>query len=143
MKKQQVSMLLAIVSLLVLIVPAAAARPYNEHHSSIGAVYIMTNDPSGNSVLVYGRSADGILTWAGTFATNGLGGAGLTGSNQAGLVPSADSKSLLVVNPGGNDISAFRGNHGGLTPPAKVRPKGTVPIKITVPENKRDALDDG
>jgi len=143
MKKQQVSMLLAIVSLLVLIVPAAAARPYNEHHSSIGAVYIMTNDPSGNSVLVYGRSADGILTWAGTFATNGLGGAGLTGSNQAGLVLSADSKSLLVVNAGSNDISAFRVNHGGLTLTDKVGSKGTFPISVTVHENVVYVLDAG
>src|SRR3989442_7703449 len=126
MKKQQVSMLLAIVSLLVLIVPAAAARPYNEHHSSIGAVYVMTNDPSGNSVLVYGRSADGILTWAGTFATNGLGGAGLTGSKQAGLALSADSKYLLLVNDGSNDISAVRVDHGGLTLTGKIRSKRTV-----------------
>src|SRR2546422_11651792 len=131
MKKQQVSMLLAIVYLLVLIVPAAAARPYNEHHSSIGAVYIMTNDPSGNSVLVYGRSADGILTWAGTFATNGLGGAGLTGSNQAGLGLSADSKSRLVVNAGSTDISAFRVSHAGRKLTDKFGCKGTMPITVT------------
>src|SRR6267143_378904 len=135
MKKQHVSVILAIVSLLVLVVPAAAARPDNQHHGSNGAVYIITNDPSGNSVLVYSRSADGSLTWAGTFATNGLGGAGLTGSNQGGLALSADAKSLLVVNAGSNDISAFRVNHGGLTLTDKVGSKGTFPISVTVHEN--------
>jgi len=135
MKKQNVSVILTIVSLLVLVVPAAEARPNNEHHSSNGAVYIMTNDPSGNSVLVYSRSADGPLTWAGTFATDGLGGVGLTGSNQGGLVLSADAKSLLVVNAGSNDISAFRVNHGDLTLTDKAGSMGTFPISVTIHEN--------
>src|SRR5713101_3812335 len=126
MKKQHVSVILSIIFLLVLVVPAAAARPDNEHHGSNGAVYIMTNDSSGNSVLVYSRSAGGILTWAGTFATNGLGGAGLTGSNQGGLVLSTDAKFLLLVNAGSNDISAFRVNHG-LSFADKAGSGGTFP----------------
>ena len=132
MKKQHVSVILSIIFLLVLVVPAAAARPDNEHHGSNGAVYIMTNDSSGNSVLVYSRSAGGILTWAGTFATNGLGGAGLTGSNQGGLVLSTDAKFLLLVNAGSNDISAFRVNHGGLSFTDKAGSGGTFPISVTI-----------
>jgi len=64
-----------------------------------------------------------------------FGGAGLTGSNQGGLVLSADAKSLLVVNAGSNDISAFRVNHSGLTLTDKVGSKGTFPISVTVHEN--------
>jgi 6-phosphogluconolactonase (cycloisomerase 2 family) len=135
MKKQQVSIILAIVSLLVLVVPAAAAKPNNAHPGSPGAVFIMTNNPSGNSVLAYSRGADGILTWKGTFATNGLGAAGLTGSNQGGLALSKDAKSLLVVNAGSNDISAFRVNHVGLTFTDKIGSGGTFPISITIHGN--------
>jgi len=134
MKKQHVS-ILAIVSLFVLVVPVAVAKPNNEHPGSPGAVFIMTNNPSGNSVLVYSRGADGSLTWKGTFATNGLGGAGLTGSNQGGLVLSKDAKSLLVVNAGSNDISAFRVNHVGLTFTDKVGSGGTFPISVTIHGN--------
>ena len=135
MKKQNISILLAIVSLLVLVFPAATAKPATEHPGSPGALYIMTNDPSGNSVLVYSRAADGTLTWTGTFATNGLGAAGLTGSNQGGLALSKDAKSLLVVNAGSNGISAFLVNHGGLTLTDRTGSGGAFPISVTIHEN--------
>ena len=131
MKKQQVSILLAIISLLVLIVPTAAAKP-SEQHPSNGAVYIMTNNPSGNNVLVYSRAADGTLSWTGTFVTNGKGATDLAGSNQGGLALSNDGKTLLVVNAGTNDISVFRVNQDGLVFTHKTGSGGTFPISVTV-----------
>src|SRR6266702_3846333 len=131
MKKQQVSILLAIISLLVLIVPTAAAKP-SEQHPSNGAVYIMTNNPSGNNVLVYSRAADGTLSWTGTFVTNGKGATGLAGSNQGGLALSNDGKTLLVVNAGTNDISVFQVNQDGLVFTDKTGSGGTFPISVTV-----------
>jgi 6-phosphogluconolactonase (cycloisomerase 2 family) len=135
MKKQNMSILLAIVSLIVLIVPVAAAQPPNEHSGSAGAVYIMTNNSSGNSVLVYSRAADGTLTWTGTFATNGLGATGLTGSNQGGLALSKDGNTLIVVNAGSNDISVFHVNNNALILADKIGSGGIFPISVTLHEN--------
>src|SRR5262245_46438928 len=46
--------------------------------SDVGAVYTQSNSASGNAVIVFGRSADGSLSAAGSFATLGNGtGAGL------------------------------------------------------------------
>jgi 6-phosphogluconolactonase (cycloisomerase 2 family) len=135
MKKQHVSMLLATISLLVLVVPAAAAKPNNEQHGSGGAVYIMTNNLSSNSVLVYSRATDGRLTWTGTFATNGKGATDLTGSNQGGLVLSKDGETLLVVNAGSNDISVFHANDDGLRLTDKTGSGGTYPISVTIHDN--------
>jgi hypothetical protein len=51
-----------------------------------GAVYTMTNAPSGNAVVAFRRHRDGSLTPAGTFPTGGAGsGAGL-GSGHAVVV---------------------------------------------------------
>lgn len=136
MKKQHLSIVLTVISLLVLIVPAAAARPTNnDQQGSKGAVYIMTNDPAGNSVLVYSRTHDGILTWTGTFATDGKGATGLTGSNQGGLDLSKDGETLIVVNAGSNDISVFKVNDDGLKLTDKTGSGGSFPISVAIHED--------
>lgn len=68
----------------------------------------MTNSPSGNSVLAFNRSPDGTLAFAGSYATGGLGLAGLTGTNQGGLTLSQDGSWLFVVNAGSDTISVFQ-----------------------------------
>jgi hypothetical protein len=42
--------------------------------SSAGEVFVQTDNPSGNAIVVYDRSSDGTLKQAGTFQTGGLGG---------------------------------------------------------------------
>ncbi len=73
-----------------------------------GSVFTMTNSPSGNSVVAYNRAPDGLLTYAGTYATGGLGLSGLTGTNQGGLTLSQSGSWLFVVDAGSNQISVFR-----------------------------------
>jgi 6-phosphogluconolactonase len=53
--------------------------------SSGGSLYTQTNDPNGNTVQRFDRAPDGSLTPAGTFATGGIGLAGLA----AGRAPSS------------------------------------------------------
>jgi DNA-binding beta-propeller fold protein YncE len=103
----------------------------------------MTNDPSGNQVVVYNRAADGSLTWSANFATNGLGANGLTGSNQGGLVLSSDGRWLFVVNPGSNDVSVFRVSPNGLTLTDKQSSGGVMPVSVTIFENWVYVLDVG
>ena len=148
MKKLQLSTVVIAGVLLVLMVPGVFAQGQhgqngNEGSNSAGAVYIMTNNPAGNQVISYSRGSDGSLTWSGTFATNGLGIAGLTGSNQGGLALSPDGRWLFVVNAGSNDISVFRVRPHGLTLTDEASSQGTMPISVTLHENLVYVLNTG
>src|SRR5258708_11051887 len=67
-----------------------------------GDVYVMTNQPAGNSVMVFCRDAKGMLTFAGSFASGGN-GAG-TGPDPLGsqnsLVLGEGERLLFTVNAG-------------------------------------------
>ncbi len=143
MKKQN---LIAILGLFALFVVAFSSErviaPANAQ-GVVGSVYIMSNSPSGNQVIVYTRAADGTLTWQANYATNGLGITGLTGSNQGGLVLSEDGRWLVVVNAGSNDISVFNVNHKGLTLTDKASSQGSMPISVTVHGNVGYVLNTG
>ncbi len=95
----------------------------------------MTNNQSGNQVVVYARAADGSLTWTGNFATDGLGLTGLAGGNQGGLVLSRDGRWLFVVNAGSSDVSVFRVGPSGLKLTDKESSGGVMPVSVTVFEN--------
>jgi 6-phosphogluconolactonase len=96
-----------------------------------GAVYTMDNSAVENHVLVFHRDANGALSSAGSFATNGTGtGSGL--GNQGGLVFSDDERWLLAVNAGSNEITIFRVRRNGLQFRDKVSSGGQRPISITV-----------
>jgi hypothetical protein len=45
-------------------------------NGSTGFVYVMTNNPNGNSVIQFSRASDGSLTKASQAATGGNGGTG-------------------------------------------------------------------
>ena len=80
-------------------------------------VFVQTNEPSGNHVVVYDRGGDGRLTRAGTYATGGNGGVAQPGTesdhlaSQGSLVYDAGHRLLIAVNAGSDSVSAF-GDHG-------------------------------
>jgi len=87
----------------------AAAAPEN----SIGAVYTLTNAAAGNEVLAYDRSADGSLSFQGSYSTGGFGsGAGL--GSQSAVILSRNNQWLFAVNAGSDEISVFAVNANGL-----------------------------
>ncbi len=87
-------------STLLPFVPAASAE------SQEGAVYVASNEATGNRILQFHGDEHGALTLAGSFSTGGVGtGTGL--GNQGGVVLTDDGQWLLVVNAGSNDISVF------------------------------------
>ncbi len=95
-----------------------------------GAVYTLTNSPSGNAVAVFDRAPDGSLTADGSVPTGGAGTGGGLGS-QGALV--LDGRRLFAVNAGSNTISALRigrGDNVSLTDVARSR--GVNPISLTV-----------
>jgi 6-phosphogluconolactonase len=78
--------------------------------ASNGALYTQTNDPTGNAVQRFDRAPDGSLTPAGTFATGGVGLAGL-GGRQGAVELSGDGRYLYAVNAGSDSVSVFRVGH--------------------------------
>ncbi|MGE0542036.1 MAG: lactonase family protein [Dehalococcoidia bacterium] len=96
-----------------------------------GAVYTLTNDPTGNTVLIWDRAADGVLTPAGRVLTGGQGSGDGLGS-QGALVLSADGRYLFAVNAGSADLSVFAVGPPGLALLDRVPSGGRRPISVTV-----------
>ena len=96
------------------------------------AVYVLSNDKTSNSVVVYARGADGSLSPFGTYATGGLGTSAALG-NQGGLVFDAAHERLFAVNAGDDSISmlALRPD-GSLTLVSKIGSRGSRPVSLTV-----------
>jgi len=94
-----------------------------------GAVYVLTNAPAGNAVLVYNRGGDGSLTPEGSYATGGMGsGAGL--GSQGAVIVSDDQRLLFAVNAGDNSVSSFRIRPNGLELVDRASSGGTLPISV-------------
>lgn len=92
-------------------------------------LFTMSNTTSGNSVVAYEQRPDGMLMPAGTYATGGLGvGHGL--ENQGALVLSEDRAYVLVVNPGSDDLSAFRITRDGLQLTDRAPSGGRLPVSV-------------
>ena len=113
-----------------------SSKKFIPEESNGGAVYVLSNQASGNEVLVYNRSLNGSLSAAGSFSTTGNGtGAGL-GSQGSVILHDLEGYSYLIaVNAGSNDITVFRVDGPGLTQIDKVSSHGTTPISVTAHEN--------
>lgn len=94
-----------------------------------GKLFISSNAPSGNQVLVYARATAGTPTLVGTFATGGTGtGAGL--GSQGAVTLSRDGRYLFVVNAGSNTLSTFSFGGGTMTLTSVVNTNGTTPTSV-------------
>ena len=114
----------------------SVAKPY-EGGDNFGSgnkhVYTLSNQVSGNSVLVYNRAGNGMLTYSTSYATGGTGTGGGLG-NQGALIMSGDDDDddmLLAVNAGSNSISSFQIKGGGLSLKSTVSSGGMRPVSIT------------
>jgi len=120
------STLLVLAGLLVALLSPAIAAASTNH----GAVFTLSNEPSGNRVLAWQRDSDGDLVPAGAFATGGTGtGAGL--GSQGALTLSNNHRWLYAVNPGSDEISVFRVNGAQLTLMEVAPSGGDMPISVT------------
>jgi 6-phosphogluconolactonase (cycloisomerase 2 family) len=98
--------------------------------TDVGAVFTLSNSAGGNAVIAFERGADGTLTPAGTFATQGNGtGAGL--GSQGSVALSDDGEFLFAVNAASNTITSFAVNGASLTRVSTVASGGTLPISLT------------
>ena len=78
-------------------------------------VYAQTNDPGGNQIIAYRRSADGTLTQLGAYDTGGLGTGTPHLASQGSVMLSDDGRWLFAVNAGSDDLSVFAVAPDGLT----------------------------
>jgi 6-phosphogluconolactonase (cycloisomerase 2 family) len=114
---------------------AALADPGDGHGK---AVFVQTNEPSGNRIVVYDRGHDGQLTPAGSYATGGAGGVAAPGAesdhlaSQGSLVYAPEHQTLIAVNAGSNTVTAFRVQGDTLTLLNVVPSGGQFPNSVGV-----------
>jgi 6-phosphogluconolactonase (cycloisomerase 2 family) len=102
------------------------------------AVFVQTNEASGNRILVYDRGSDGQLTPAGSYATGGNGGAAAPGTesdrlaSQGSLAFAPAHNVLIAVNAGSDTVSAFAVRGDTLTLLNVVPSGGLFPNSVGV-----------
>jgi 6-phosphogluconolactonase (cycloisomerase 2 family) len=117
-------------SVLALAAIAALTAPVRAEGTA-GAVYVASNGTTANSILVFDRSADGVLAFAGEVPTGGVGtGAGL--GNQGGLVLDPSGRRLYAVNAGDDTISVLAVTPTGLELLSRTPAGGDMPVSLTV-----------
>jgi 6-phosphogluconolactonase len=96
------------------------------------AVYVQTNDATGNEVIEFSRTEDGALAPQGRYATGGR-GTGLPHLASAGsVVLSDDGRWLLVVNAGSDELSLFAVLPDGLRLADRAGSGGSKPTSVAV-----------
>ncbi len=128
----------------------------HERDEGSGAVYVMTNQASGNTVVMFRRAADGSLVRRVEVATGGLGsGPGVLPpplppnpgpdplQSQDAMVSTENGRFLLMVNSGSNDISVLAVNEQGLTLVDRVSSGGVFPVSLAIHKNLVYALNEG
>ncbi len=100
------------------------------------AVFVQTNDTTGNQIVSYRRGSHGELSFAARYNTGGLGIA-LDGAvvdklaSQNGLVYDAADGVLVAVNGGSNSITEFQVHGTQLSHRITVGSGGRIPVSIT------------
>jgi 6-phosphogluconolactonase (cycloisomerase 2 family) len=108
------------------------------HKGHDGAVFVQTNEATGNRIAVYDRANDGTLAPAGLYPTGGLGGTALPGTesdriaSQGSLVLDRGQRLLFAVNAGSDSVSTFRVDGDRLSLLNVVPSGGQFPASITV-----------
>ena len=97
----------AVTLVLAFVARAPAVRLERDGVVGGGALYTQTNDPTGNTVQRVRPCGRRLAHPAGTFATGGVGLAGL-GGRQGAVELSGDGRYLYAVNAGSDSVSVFR-----------------------------------
>jgi len=118
---------------ILLPLPAALA----EQHASGAAggnVYVLTNQPNANAVVIFHRGIDGRLKRKWTIPTGGKGAGSGTDplGSQNPLVLNEKGTLLFAVNAGSNSVTAFRVSGDLLIAADTVPSGGTMPVSVTV-----------
>src|SRR5262249_47134274 len=108
------------------------------HGRTGSVVWVQTNEPGGNRILVYDRNADGTLSQAGAYATGGHGGVAAPGTesdhlaSQGSLQFDRRHSTLIAVNAGSNTVTTFKVHGDRLQGRKVVSSGGEFPASIAV-----------
>ena len=122
----------------LLAAPADAATP---HRPDRAPVFVQTDNPAGNTIVAYDRTAGGSLVRAGSYPTGGRGGV-LDGSvvdhvaSQGSLTYDRGSGLLYAVNAGSDTITSFAVHGDRLLRRQVLASGGSFPVSITVHGNR-------
>jgi 6-phosphogluconolactonase (cycloisomerase 2 family) len=126
----------AAVALLAISAGSAGAHPWRPPgHGS--AVFVQTDNASGNAIVAYDRAGDGTLVRSGIYPTGGDGGQ-LDGSvvdhtaSEGALTYDAGSHELYAVNAGSNSVTAFHVDGDQLTRRTVIADVGDFPVSVAV-----------
>jgi hypothetical protein len=101
-----------------------------------GAVFVQTDNPSGNQILAYQRSWNGQLVSTGTYNTGGDGavaaGSAVDPLASQGSLTLAGNQTLLAVNAGSDSVSVFQVAGSNLYLSQVVSSGGEFPSSIAV-----------
>src|SRR6201990_2131517 len=96
------------------------------------AVYVQTNDATGNEVIAFSRTGNGALAPMGRYSTGGR-GTGSAHPGSAGSVGLSDDGGwLLVVNAGSDELSLFAVQPDGLRLADRAGSGGSKPTSVAV-----------
>jgi 6-phosphogluconolactonase len=110
---------------------AVAASATAGERAAVGAAYSISNAAGGNELVVYDRSSDGSLAWAGSVDAGGLGtGGGL--ASQGAVTLTGNGRTVLAVNPGSNSVAAFAVEPGGPRLLNTAPSGGARPVSVAV-----------
>jgi DNA-binding beta-propeller fold protein YncE len=116
---------------------ASTAAPAFGSGGASHAVFVQTDNTSGNQVVAYHRASDGTLSPAGTYAAGGLGGV-LAGSvvdhlaSQGSLSYDPWHALLYAVNAGSDTVSVFAVNGDRLALRQVLSSGGSFPVSVAV-----------
>jgi 6-phosphogluconolactonase (cycloisomerase 2 family) len=116
---------------------ASTAAPSFGFGGASDAVFVQTDNPSGNQIVAYHRVSDGALSPAGTYNTGGLGGI-LGGSvvdhlaSQGSLSYDQGHSLLYAVNAGSDTVSVFAVNGDRLALRQVLGSGGSFPVSVAV-----------
>jgi 6-phosphogluconolactonase (cycloisomerase 2 family) len=144
----------AVVVAMVTVMVAGAQAVYAGHGKENRAgggpvVFVQTNDPTGNQVVVYDVDGGGHLVPAGTYATGGKGGVATPGTesdrlaSQGSLVYDAGHRLLFAVNAGSDSVSTFSVHGDQLRLEGVVDSGGGFPASIAVNDKLVYVLNSG
>ena len=109
-------------------------------NAGVGAVYTQTNDPAGNSVVVFDRYANGTLQKREAVSTGGNGSAQSVGCGPGLPDPGLpergrrveNGKLVFAVNAGSDTVTSFRETTAGLKRVNQVSSGGDMPESLAL-----------
>jgi 6-phosphogluconolactonase len=96
------------------------------------AVYVQTNDATGNEVIAFSRTGTGALAPLGRYSTGGRGTGSPHLASAGSVVLSDDGRWLLVVNAGSDELSLFAVQPDGLRLADRAGSGGGKPTSVAV-----------